>query len=224
VNRALSGGSSQPAAPLHVLIADDHALIADMLELFLGQLGRPLRVSKATTMPQALAMASAADDLNLALLDLNMPGMDGIAGLRHLRQHKPDLPIAILTGQGTPDALREAMALGASGFIAKTMGGPAILEAIRRILAGERYLPDSLGPGESERGDEKASPGPALSPREREVLSVLIEGCSNKEIARQLGIEVVTVTLHLGNIYRKLRVTGRTQAVRRALDLRLESL
>lgn len=207
--------TQMPARPLHILVADDHTLIADLLELFLGQLGSPVRVSKAATMPQALALASAAEDLDLALLDLHMPGMDGITGLRHLRAHRPGLPIAIITGQGTPDLMREAAAEGANGFIPKTIGGPGILDALRRILAGERYfpsLPEQLD--EAAKGDVAS----LLSPRQREVLAQLITGHTNKEIASELGIKVVTVTLHLGNIYRKLNVTGRTQAVRRALE------
>ncbi len=220
----VSGPGPAPlGSSLHVLIVDDHTLIADMLELFLRQLGDTVRVSKATTVPQALAQAAAADDLSLALLDLHMPDMDGLAGLRLLRQERPDLPVVIMSGDATLEAAHQAMDAGASGFIPKTSGGQAILHALRLVLAGERYLPPDLQDGGSASSSgQDSKPGVALSPREREVLFQLTAGRSNKEIARALDIEVVTVTLHLSRIYRKFGVATRTQAVRRAIDLRLD--
>ena len=206
---------------LQILIVDDHTLVTDMLELFLGQLPQPVRVFKATSMLQALAMVRATDRLDLALLDLRMPDMDGLAGLRHLHAEYPDLPIAIMSGDASAETVRDALANGANGFIPKTMGGPAILEALRLILAGERYIPTEL-PATLRPDDASLKPDHRLSRREREVLAHLVDGRSNKEIARELGIEVVTVTLHLSHIYRKLKVNGRTQAVRRALELRLD--
>jgi two-component system, NarL family, nitrate/nitrite response regulator NarL len=205
---------------LRILIVDDHTLIADMLELFLGQLDQAVRVFKATSMPQALALARAAGGLDLAVLDLHMPDMDGLAGLRHLRAEYPDLPIAIMSGDATAEAASNAMAAGANGFIPKTIGGPAILRALRQILAGERYTLTEQNTAPRPSADATADLG--LSPRERDVLAQLTEGLPNKEIARRLGIEVVTVALHLTHIYRKLGVNGRTQAVRRALELHLD--
>lgn len=215
------------AQALHVLIVDDHTLIADMLEVFLAQLGASVRISKATTVLQALSLAQAAGDLNLALLDLRMPDMDGIAGLRSLRRDRPDLPIAIMSGDATLETVQQAMDAGANGFIPKTIGGAAILHALRLILAGERYFPTDLRatePAVAPTGINEDSARTVLSPRERDVLAQLMEGRPNKEIARELGIEVVTVTLHLSHIYRKLGVSSRTQALRRALDLGLDRI
>ena len=205
--------------PLHILIVDDHTLITDMLELFLGQLGRPVRVSKAASVPQALALARTADDLALVLLDLHMPDMDGLAGLRHLKRERPDVPVVILTGDVTAAAAELALTNGASGFIGKTVGGPGILHALQRVLAGERYVPSDLHNLVAARPAGNGGDG-LLSRREQGVLDELIEGRSNKEISHRLGIAVVTVSLHLRNIYRKLQVKGRTQAVRRGLELR----
>ncbi len=209
----------EPARKLHILIVDDHTLVTDMLELFLGQLDQPVKVSKATSVPQALALARAAEDLALVLLDLHMPDMDGLAGLRHLRRERPEVPVVILTGDTTAAAAELALSSGASGYIAKTIGGPGILDAVRRVLAGERYLPADLQNRVAARPVGNGSDG-FLSPRERTVLDELVEGRSNKEIGERLGIAVVTVSLHLRNIYRKLNVNGRTQAVRRGLELR----
>lgn len=214
-------GGKADTETLRILIVDDHTLVTDMLELFLGQLPQPVRVFKATSMLQALAMVRTTDRLDLALLDLRMPDMDGLAGLRHLRTEYPDLPVAIMSGDASAETVGEALAAGASGFIPKTIGGPAILEALRLVLAGERYVPADL-PAASPPDEASLKRDHGLSRREREVLAHLVDGRSNKEIARELGIEVVTVTLHLSHIYRKLKVNGRTQAVRRALELRLD--
>jgi len=125
----------------HILIVDDHTLVVDMLELFLGKLPQPVRVSKAVSVPQALALARSAGDLSLVLLDLHIPDMDGLAGLRHLKREHPDLPVVILSGDTSPGTVDLVMSCGASGFIPKTIGGSGILQALQQILAGERYIP-----------------------------------------------------------------------------------
>ncbi len=127
--------------------------------------------------------------------------------------------MVILTGDTTAAAAERVLASGASGFIAKTIGGPGILDAVRRVLAGERRLPADLNARLALRPAGNGSEA-LLSPREQDVLDELVEGLSNKEIGERLGIAVVTVSLHLRNIYRKLNVKGRTQAVRRGLELR----
>lgn len=139
MRESMKQSSKTPAR--HILIVDDHTLVADMLELFLGQLDQPIRVSKAGTVLQALAMARSEADLSLVLLDLHMPDMDGFAGLRHLRQAHPDLPVVIISGDVSPATVDLATSCGARGFIPKTIGGPATLHALRLVLSGERYFP-----------------------------------------------------------------------------------
>lgn len=204
-----------PYESIHLLIVHDHALVADSFEAYLTSRGEPIRVSKATSMPQALAIAEVEEDLSLALLDLHMPGMNGLTGLGHLRERRPNLPVAILSGDASPSVARMALQAGASGFIPKSLGGPAVLAAIQLILAGARYLPADLA--QEARTDHVAATG--LSQREREVLHALIDGRSNKQIASAMQITSATVALHLTNVYRKLNVTTRGQAVRRAFEL-----
>lgn len=217
---ATAHSASQPP---HVLIVDDHTLVTDMLELFLSQGERPLRVSKAVSVPQALALVRAEEGLNLVLLDLHIPDMDGFAGLRNIRHLRPDLPVVIMSGDTSLVSIQAARDGGARGYVRKTAGGTTILKALRQVLDGAEAFPadttiaDGALPASAPYDD--GNPLRSLSPREHDVLTELLSGKSNKEIARTLGVELVTVSMHLTHIYRKLKVTNRTQAVRLGLDL-----
>ena len=205
---------------MRILLADDHDLIRDTIEEFLKRLDKDLHVLHAATLPQALDHVRRPDALDLVLLDLRMPGMNGLAGLKSM-QALTAVPIVILSGETNPDTIRNALQAGAAGFLPKTMRGTAMLNALRLILAGERYIPDIMVAGQPAPAEESAGGGPgpgSLTPREREVMGLLVQGLSNKEIGHRLGIEVVTVALHLRSIYRKLGVTSRTQAVRMAME------
>ena len=157
------------------------------------------------------------------LLDLRMPGMNGLAGFRAMQKELPNTPIVIFSGDTNPDLIKASLQAGASGFIPKTMRAPAMINALRLVLSGERYVPDlAMLTGDGKPGGANLDTGGAfsqLTPREREVLGLLVKGNSNKQIARQLKIEEITVALHLRSIYRKLNVASRTQAVRLALQL-----
>jgi DNA-binding NarL/FixJ family response regulator len=205
---------------MRILLADDHDLIRDTIEEFLKRLDKDLHVLHAATLSQALDQVRKADALDLVLLDLRMPGMNGLAGLKSV-QAVTGVPVVILSGETNPDTIRTALQAGAAGFLPKTMRGTAMLNALRLILAGERYVPDILVAGQHTPAEDSAGsgPGPAsLTQREREVMGLLVQGLSNKEIGHRLGIEVVTVALHLRSTYRKLGVSSRTQAVRMAME------
>jgi DNA-binding NarL/FixJ family response regulator len=205
---------------MRILLADDHDLIRDTIEEFLKRLAENLQVDHAATLSQALGVVRRAGDLDLILLDLRMPGMNGLAGLKAVQAESGRIPIVILSGETDLDTIRSALQAGAAGFVPKTMRGTAMLSALRLVLAGERYVPDLLLAEPAARPD--AADGDqglaALTRREREVMRLLVEGLPNKEIGRRLKIEVVTVALHLRSIYRKLGVASRTQAVRMALE------
>jgi DNA-binding NarL/FixJ family response regulator len=193
-----------------VIVADDHALIRELLERQLKELDADVRVYHAGTLQQVLEIADSAERLDLILLDLRMPGMNGFAGLQAVRQRRPDVPVAILSGQIDPQTIREALQAGAAGYLPKTMRAAGMLNALRLILDGERYVPESALSATA-ASDAAA---PEFSKRERDVVKQLMLGHTNKEIARDLQIEEVTVALHLRSIYRKLAVRNRTQAVR----------
>jgi len=205
--------------PLHVIVADDHALIRELLERQLKELDADVRVFHAGTLQQVLELAHTAERLDLILLDLRMPGMNGFAGLQAVRQTRPEVPVAILSGQIEPQTIRDALQAGAAGYLPKTMRATGMLNALRLILDGERYVPESVL--STAAGGETG--GADFSKRERDVIKQLMLGHTNKEIARDLQIEEVTVALHLRSIYRKLAVRNRTQAVRLLLERGWES-
>jgi DNA-binding NarL/FixJ family response regulator len=208
---------------LHVIVADDHALIRELLERQLKELDADVRVYHAGTLQQVLEFARTAERLDLIILDLRMPGMNGFAGLQAVRQKWPEVPVAILSGQIDPQTIREALQAGAAGYLPKTMRAAGMLNALRLILDGERYVPESaLNPSAATGGGETAAAA-EFSRRERDVIKQLMLGHTNKEIARDLQIEEVTVALHLRSIYRKLAVRNRTQAVRILLERGWES-
>jgi DNA-binding NarL/FixJ family response regulator len=207
--------------PLHVIVADDHALIRELLERQLKELDADVRVYHAGTLQQVLELAHTAERLDLILLDLRMPGMNGFAGLQAVRQTRPEVPVAILSGQIEPQTIRDALQAGAAGYLPKTMRATSMLNALRLILDGERYVPESVLSTSAAAGGETG--GAEFSKRERDVIKQLMLGHTNKEIARDLQVEEVTVALHLRSIYRKLAVRNRTQAVRLLLERGWES-
>jgi DNA-binding NarL/FixJ family response regulator len=206
---------------MRILIADDHDLVRDTIEEFLKRLGDQTEVLQAATLPEAMTLvAQQTDKLDMILLDLRMPGMNGLAGLTAMRQKCPEVPVVILSGDVNPDVVRGALQAGAAGFIPKTMRGAAMLNAIRLVQSGGRYVPDLIVANGAANLLEDGGRNPKnLTPRERQVLTQLVKGQSNKEIGRALSIEEITVALHLRSIYRKLEVSTRTQAVRIALQL-----
>lgn len=210
---------------MRILLADDHDLLRDTLEVFLQRLDPKVQVLHARSFPDALDQASRATGLDLILLDLRMPGMNGLTGLEVMHRRYPSVPVVLMSGEINRDTVFSALGAGAAGFIPKVMGGKAMLNALQLIMSGERYVPDivlsSAQPWQDEeltRGGGSNNPLSKLSRRERDVMALLTKGDSNKEIAKELQIEAVTVALHLSSIYRKLGVTNRTQAVKTAMQ------
>jgi len=208
---------------IRLLIADDHVLLTDMLESHLKKLGPDVQIEKATTLAETLAFAGGGNAFELVILDLRMPGMNGLAGLKAVRQQFPGTPISVMSGEATAENARNAYDAGAVGFIPKTIGGRAMLNAVQLMLSGERYFPVGLGEVKPVSGKPTGLGTPArgiasLTARERDVLRLLVSGAPNGVIGRELGIETVTVALHLRNVYRKLGVESRTQAVKLCME------
>ena len=213
---------------VQVLLADDHKLIRDGLKPFLEDLDPDVTVLEAEDFEGAMEQATACDSLDLAVLDLKMPGMDGLKGIQRMVERFPDLPIVIISGFYGREKVLAALEAGAVGWIPKTMGGEAMVNALRLVLSGEKFLPSALflqRSGEDreqlgELGEEFAfdSPLALLSAREKEIIGLLIEGNTNKKIARQLNLQEITVKIHLRNAYRKIGASNRADAVRISLQ------
>jgi two-component system nitrate/nitrite response regulator NarL len=213
-----------------VLIADDHKLVLEGLKLYLNRKRPDLSVLCALSFDEAAVQADEIGDLDAAILDLYMPGMDGLRGLRTMRDKHPELPVLIMSGLADSATIREALRSGAAGFIVKDLPGRSMISALELALAGEIYVPPMALDDLPEPGAEPCSPDWAvvppggnplrcLSERETQVLTNLVVGMSNKEIARRMGISAPTVSYHLTRMFRKLGVTRRTEAVSKALRL-----
>lgn len=205
-----------PPAGLRVLIADDHEMILGMFSLFLAQ-AAGMQVVTACDLDEADALIMDQGPFDVVLLDLNMPGMDGVAGLRRAIKHNSGRPVAIVTGTLTQRMQDEIMQSGAAGIVLKTTAARSLANAIQFMHAGETYLPMQLmRPPAAAAVDARNG---KLSEKEQAVLLCLSEGQQNKEIARALDLAEPTIKMHVTSICRKLGAKNRTQAVIIARDL-----
>lgn len=215
---------------MKILLADDHTLFRDTLVEFMRRSEYDNNVIIAEDYFQADKILREQTDIDLVLLDFKMPGMNGLEGLGKLKNDHPEVPVALLSGVAEEHHVKEAMNLGAIGFFPKTLSGKALMRAIDLVMAGEKFLPinkdtnklqpsyyngngtshDGMKDGEQE--GLKKSDGPGLTKREKEVLGYLVKGASNKEIARALDLQIVTIKLHVRGICKKLNAKNRTQA------------
>ena len=221
-------------APTRVLVVDDHRLFTQALELLLrGEDGIEV-VGSAEDGEAALALIGTTR-VDVALVDIDLPGMDGIAVTTRLRQLAPEVRVVIITAFQQPDVILRAVKAGAVGYVMKTDVADALVDAIRLAAAGSMVLPaGKLGPalsGVSDRDDEEASPvrpaarradGP-LSDQEARVLRAIADGTSTAEMAEDLGITEHTVRTHVKRIFAKLQVHSKAEAVMKGVRLGLIS-
>ncbi|MEO5375751.1 MAG: response regulator transcription factor [Alphaproteobacteria bacterium] len=200
---------------MKVLIADDHPLVRSGMRAVLNDFDPDMVVVEAVDFPQVLARVEQHPDLTLVLLDLNMPGSERFSGVAALVERCPTVPVVVLAGSEDPADVRGALDRGAAGYIPKSSSTAVILTALRLVLAGGVYVPPAaLHAGAAE--SPPAPPPPAhdlLTERQVEVLALMRQGKSNKEIARALGIAESTVKAHVSVILKALNVTSRAKAV-----------
>lgn len=204
---------------MRLLIADDHDLLRDALRSHFEREAPGTIVRGVGTVSEALKALDDGTPFDILLLDLRMPGMNGLNGLVRLRERYPSLKIALMSGEAKNEDIRLALAHGAVGFLPKTLPGTALLQALQRMLAGEIFMPENIAENAIQAGTNALNG--TFTKREREVLDFLLKGQSNKEIARALELEEVTVKLHIRGLCRKLGAKNRTQAAMRAVELGL---
>ncbi|MBW8370919.1 MAG: response regulator transcription factor [Thiobacillus sp.] len=203
---------------MKLILADDHTLFRNGLALLLKSHHADCEIWEGDGLDAALAEAQAHPDAEVALLDLNMPGMDGVRGIRRFIESHPGLPLIILTGAEEPQQIQEMLSAGASGYIPKSSTSAVMLSAIQLVLSGGTYVPpQALSTVPTTASSRAGSNGrehaqTQLTERQMQVLRLLAAGKPNKLICRELNIEEGTVKAHIATIFRVLDVVNRTEA------------
>lgn len=199
-----------------IIIGDDHPLVQAALRDALGRRFADLRVIECYDLDAVMAAtAENPDDVDLVLLDLNMPGTHGFAGLFLMAAQHPTVPAAILSAIQDPATIRRALEYGASGYIPKSLGMNEMAEAVAAILNGDVWAPpdaEAAGAGRDERETDQARRFASLSAQQMRILTMIVEGRLNKQIAYELQVSEQTVKVHVSTILKKLGVVSRTQA------------
>jgi len=191
---------------MRILVADDHDLVRETIASFLIGSDGITAVETVATLDEALTIVAGEYVFDLILLDYNMPGMKGLAGLTRMKEAVGTVPVSILSGTASPAVAKAAIEAGAMGFVPKTLSSKSMVSAVKFMAMGEVYAPFEF----MQQAQEKTVGN--LTERETAVLQGVCEGKSNKEIARDLDLQEVTIKLHVKTLSRKLEARNRTHA------------
>lgn len=200
---------------MRVLLADDHDLVRDALGALLLKDEPALDLVTARDLASALKAVGQNKSFDIIILDLRMPGMNGLKGAAQMMKAAGQTPVIIMSGNAQYNDVQAALRCGVRGFVPKTLAGKSLINAVRLVVSGEIYVPMEFM---LQRGDNDNEQEGGLTVRETDVLYELRKGLSNKEIARELKIAETTVKLHLRSISEKLNARNRTDIVIRAID------
>lgn len=202
-----------------LLVVEDHALVREGIVQTLRRLESDVSVLDTADCDAASVLLESGQIFDLMLLDLGLPGLDGLSFLGSLRKRYPEMPVVILSAYDDPHTVSKAMKAGAAGFIPKTCSSERLLTALREVLGG-RLFPPELFPGAAAGTSPFPPMGGAVEPsvfgltgRQAEVLGLMARGKSNRDIAEVLGLSEGTVKIHLTAIFKSLNVSSRTQAM-----------
>lgn len=199
---------------MKILLADDHPLFREGVKPLLRKLDTSVQIIEAKDYPSALQAASQVVDLDLALLDLYMPGMPGEEGISRFRSAYPAVPVVVLSASEQTEDIQHLLAAGALGYITKASPSEVILNALRLVLAGGIYVPPTLIIHKDEDAELEAIANYVpLTLRQLQVLRQLASGKTNRQIAQSLNVTEGTIKIHLATIFRALKVNNRSEAL-----------
>lgn len=219
---------------MKILLVDDHALFRDGMRYVLQQLPEEVEIMEAGDFAEGLKLATQHPELDLALLDLNMPGSEGPISIRYFHQRYPHIPVVVVSGEEGRSYMEKVMNYGAMGFISKSSTAAVMLGALNLVLSGGVYVPPQMlrqhGALPDEEDDDEQHVADrrslntndyGLTQRQMQVLAYLAQGLSNKQIAESINLAEGTVKIHVAAVYQALRVNNRMEAVRMAEKLGL---
>ncbi|MDC0610060.1 response regulator transcription factor [Vibrio sp.] len=195
-----------------IIIADDHPLFRNALFQSIRMAVSGANLLEADSLDALMTLLSKESDPDLLLLDLKMPGANGMSGLIQLRNEYPDLPIVVISASEEPSVVSQVKKHGAFGFIPKSSDMRELIKALNQVLDGDPYFPEHLIV-ESTQDNDLSERIAALTPQQHKVLDMLSDGLLNKQIAYELNVSEATIKAHMTAIFRKLGVKNRTQAV-----------
>ena len=217
---------------MKILLVDDHALFRDGMRYVLQQLPEEVEIIGAGDFAEGLKLATQHPELDLALLDLNMPGSEGPISIRYFHQRYPHIPVVVVSGEEECSYMEKVMHYGAMGFISKSSTAAVMLGALNLVLSGGVYIPPQMLHQHGALLEEEHEPPVAdrrslntnkygLTQRQMQVLAYLAKGLSNKQIAEAINLAEGTVKIHVAAVYQAMRVNNRMEAVRMAEKLGL---
>ncbi len=198
---------------MKILIADDHALFRDGLAMRLEEIDPDVILLQAATFSQALKILDQENDIDMIIVDLDMPDMKWEEGIEQLRQKSNEINMVVISASEDVRSIRKVLASGIKGYIPKRSEPKIMHNALKLILEGGTYIPPALIENNAEMPLNGNHRGKTLTNRQSQVLDLIAQGKSNKQIAYEMGVSEATVKLHINALLRSLKVNNRTQAV-----------
>lgn len=199
--------------PCTIVIADDHPLFRNALLQSVTMAISSAHLLEADSLDSLTALLEKEPDIDLLLLDLKMPGANGMSGLIQLRSQYPELPIVVISANEDERVVRQVKSSGALGFIPKSCNIHELIHSLNTVLAGDLCFPDWIDFSQGNACELLMNKRASLTPQQRKVLDMLSEGLLNKQIAYELDVSEATIKAHMTAIFRKLNVRNRIQAV-----------